>query len=117
MKKFLLSFLMVISMLSVSAVADLRGADSDVKGSVSSVRDRTREIFKQQGIVQTGSSSENSGLEQTIKGRKGSLEVEVKIQSTGKNETHVDVIAKQQGALSWNKDFAQNLLSKIIQTG
>ena len=117
MKKWLVSFLIVISAVSVSAAAaDPRGVDSDVKGSVSSVTDRTRDVFKQQGIVQTGASSDDSGMQQTLKGKKGSMQVEVKLRSTGENETHVDVIAKQS-ELSWNKDFAQKLLSKIVQGG
>jgi hypothetical protein len=108
--------LLALSLFGATAISDPREADSDVKGSISDVSARTKSVFQAAGITQTGGSSESSGKEQTVEGTKGELKVDVQLQEDGVNQTHVTIFAKE-GTLKWNKDYAQNLLNKIIQQG
>lgn len=106
-----------------SAVADLGsigqivgGVESDTKGQIADVNNRTLTVFKQLGIQSTGLDTENSGAKQILKGKKDDMEIEVQLTPTpgAENQTHIVVTAKQ-GTIKWNKDFAQQILSKIIQ--
>jgi hypothetical protein len=102
--------------LGGTARADIRGVDSDVKGSISDVNGHTKDVFKQLGIATTASGTGSSGVEQTLEGKKGDMDVQVEMKQTSENQTHVGVLVKQ-GTLKWNKDYAQNVLSKIVQAG
>jgi hypothetical protein len=101
-------------MADLSAIGP--GADSQVRGSVSDVNHHAQDVFKKLGIQATGSSMKNSGTEQTLTGKKGDLNVEVKMDQAGANQTHVQVVAKE-GSLKWNKDYAKNVLAHIIEIG
>ena len=98
-----------------SIVQTMEGVESDVKGSITDVNKRIENAFKQLGIQSTGSHVESSGNKQTITGKSGNTDVNIQLTPTGANQTHVIVTAKQ-GAVSWNKDLAQQILSKIIQS-
>jgi hypothetical protein len=112
----LLGFPGVPGILQSSAMASIVGVDGDVKGSVTDTQKRTEEVFHDLGISQVGSSVENSGAKQTLKGQKGDTEVTVTINRGNSNTSHVEVTANQ-GALKWNKDYAQNVLTSIVQKG
>ena len=116
MKNRLITLLLSACLFAAAAYADILGASSDVKGSVPTVKTQTQEAFRTMGIKQTGSSSQMSGSEQVLKGQKDDINVEVTLHRTSKDQTNVAVTAKQ-GELKWNNDFAQSLLSKIVQKG
>jgi hypothetical protein len=86
----------------------------DLKGSVSEVNNRTQDVFKDMGIQITGTQSKESGHERDLSGKAGDKDVSVKMTDIGNGMTHVDVSAKN-GALQWNEDYAQSVLSKIIE--
>jgi hypothetical protein len=90
------------------------GAEGDVKGSVSDVKSTTQDAFKQMGIVQSGSSVEKSGAQQSIEGKKGDKTVDVQLSKQGPNQTRVSVTTKE-GGTKYNKDYAQSVLSNIVQ--
>lgn len=92
----------------------IQGAESDVKGNINDVNARAMTVFKEEKIAQIGSSLGKSGETQTLTGKKGNMTIEVQLDSTGADQTHVGVIAKQ-GSLKWNKDFASSLLDKIVE--
>ncbi len=93
-------------------------AEAQVNGSVASVGSRARAVFGKMGISPSASSVENSGSEQTLKGRNGDLEVEVKLEKAEQahNQTKVEVVAKQ-GTMKWNNDYAKKVLENIIASG
>jgi hypothetical protein len=99
-----------------SAFASVVGVDGNVKGSVADTQKHTQQVFRDLGIDQTASSTEKSGAQQTLKGQKGDTEVTVTINRTDAAMSHVEVTANQ-GALKWNKDYARNVLSSIVQKG
>lgn len=109
------------SLPTTAALADLgsiaqtvEGVESDVKGSIADVGTHTQNVFKELGIQQSGVNSENFGAKQTFQGKKGNMDVVVQLTRSSNDQTHAIVTAKQ-GTLSWNKDFAQQILSKIIE--
>lgn len=95
---------------------NLQGSESNVKGSASVVNEQAKEAFDQLGIVKTGSSSEKNGTEQSLTGKKGDMTVEVQLKESGKDVTHIGVVAKQ-GTFHWNKDYSRTVLSKIVEIG
>lgn len=123
MNKWVIWMVLSVSSISTSlAFADLgsivqtaEGAQSDVKGSISDINNHTLDVFKQLGISSTGMNTENSGAKQTLKGKKNDMDVQVQLTQSGPDQTHVVVIAKQ-GSLNWNKDFAKDVLSRILQS-
>jgi hypothetical protein len=93
-----------------------RGAESMVEGSVDDVSARTRTVLNEEGIVLDESNLEKGGDKREFKGKKGDLDVSVELERKGANTTRVEVSARKNLA-EWDKDYAQQLLSKIIQKG
>jgi hypothetical protein len=93
-------------------------AEAQVNGSVAKVRDRTKVVFSKMGIHPSASSVEKSGAEQMLQGKKGDLDVEVKLEKVeqAQNQTKVEVVAKQN-AVKWNNDYAKKVLENIIASG
>ncbi len=121
-KGFILLALCVASIPSTFAFADVgsiiqtaEGTESDVKGSLTDVNSRVVNVLKQEGIQTTAVNTENSGSKQTIQGKKNDMDVQIQLTQNPSNLTHVIVTAKQ-GTLKWNKDFAQEILTKIVQS-
>jgi len=90
-----------------------RGAESVVNGSMDDVERRARAVFAAEGIPVTGSQVENSGARREIKGTKGELEISVSMQQQGAETTKTEVSARKNIAV-WDKDYAQQLLGKIV---
>ena len=90
-----------------------RGARGDVKGDVGRVQSQAKQALQEMNIQVTGNASQNSGKEQSLDGKSGNTEVSVKMNQTTSDMTHIEVIAKE-GTLKWNKDYAQQILSKIV---
>jgi hypothetical protein len=51
---------------------------------------------------------------QSISGQAGGTDISVKMTQAGAGTTHIEVIA-QESTLRWNKDYAKEILAKIVQ--
>ena len=91
-----------------------RGAESIVEGSADDVEKRARAVFAAEGIPVTGSQVENSGAKREIKGTKGDLEISVSMEQQSAATTKTEVSARKNIAV-WDKDYAQQLLGKIVK--
>jgi len=65
-------------------------------------------------IPVTGSQVENSGAKREIKGTKGDLEIAVSMEQQSASTTKTEVAARKNIAV-WDKDYAQQLLAKIVK--
>lgn len=90
-----------------------RGAESMVEGSIDNVADRTRSVLNEEGIALDESNFEKGGDKREFKGKKGDLDVSVDLERKGANTTRVEVSARKNVA-EWDKEYAQQLLSKIV---
>jgi Protein of unknown function (DUF3568) len=90
-----------------------RGAESMVEGSIDNLADRTRAVLNEEGIVLDESNFENGGDKREFKGKRGDLDVSVELERKGPNTTRVEVSARKNVA-EWDKEYAQQLLSKIV---
>jgi hypothetical protein len=90
-----------------------RGAESVVQGSIDNVEKRARAVFASEGIPVSGSQIENSGAKREIKGNKGDLEITVTMEQQDAATTKTEVSARKNLAV-WDKDYAQQLLGKIV---
>jgi hypothetical protein len=90
-----------------------RGAESLVQGQPSEVAPRVTAAFSEFQIQQTGNSTENGGDKQEFKGTKGDLEVTVTLERKSPTTTNVEVTARKNLA-EWDKDFAKQVLQKIV---
>ena len=93
-----------------------RGAESMVEGSIDEVSARARAVMNEEGIVLDESNMENGGDERQFKGKKGDLDVTIDLQREGANTTRVEVSARKNMA-EWDKEYAQQLLSRIVEKG
>ncbi|MCI0354561.1 MAG: hypothetical protein L0099_05915 [Acidobacteria bacterium] len=91
-----------------------RGAESLVQGSVDEVAAGTLAAFGELQIQETGNSTERGGDERSFKGTKGELEVNVDMKRESPTTVKVEVTAKRSTA-DWDKDFAKQVLAKIIE--
>ena len=85
-----------------------------MNGSVDDVEKRARAVFEAEGIPVTGSQIESSGAKREIKGTKGDLEISVLMQQQSAETTKTEVSARKNIAV-WDKDYAQQLLGKIVK--
>jgi len=90
-----------------------RGAESIVPSSVDQVATRAQQVMKEEGIVPDASSMEKGGDKRELKGKKGDLDVTIEIERKDPKSTRVEVTARKNLA-EWDKDYAQQLLSKIV---
>lgn len=90
-----------------------RGAESVVKGSVDDVENRARAVFAAESISVTGTQMEKSGAKRELKGTKGDLEISVSMEQQGEQATKTEVLARKSIAV-WDKEYAQQLLGKIV---
>lgn len=90
-----------------------RGAESMIEGSIDDVSARTRAVLNEEGIVLDESNFEKGGDKREFKGKKGDLDVSVELERKGAN-TRVEASARKNVA-EWDKEYAQQLLSKIVQ--
>jgi hypothetical protein len=93
-----------------------RGAEGEIKGDLDQVNLRASQTLKNMGIQITGNEMKGSGKEQSISGRSGSTEVRVTMTRAAAGTTHIEVIARE-GTLKWNKDYAKDILSRIVRQG
>jgi hypothetical protein len=93
-----------------------RGAESMVEGSVSDLSARTRAVLNEEGVVLDESNMEDGGDKREFKGKKGDLDVTVQLERKSGSTTRVEVTARKNVA-EWDKEYAQQLLSRIVEKG
>ena len=91
-----------------------RGAESMVDGSIDQVAARTQAVMNEEGIVPDESAVQNGGDKREFKGKKGDLDVTTELERKSSNTTRVEVSARKNLA-EWDKEYAQQLLSKIVE--
>ncbi|HEU5303588.1 MAG TPA: DUF3568 family protein [Gemmatimonadales bacterium] len=91
-----------------------RGAESMVEGSINDVADRTRVVLNEEGIVLEESNFEQAGDKREFKGKKGDLDVTVVLERESSTTTRVEATARKNVA-EWDKEYAQQLIAKIVE--
>ena len=91
-----------------------RGAESLVDNSVDRVVGRAQAVMSEEGIVPDASSTEQGGDKREFKGKKGDLDVTIELERKSPTTTRVEVTARKNLA-EWDKEYAQQLLSRIVQ--
>ena len=91
-----------------------RGAESLVQGSVDNIAARARAVMGEMQITPDASSTENGGDKREFKGKKGDLDVTIQLERKDPKTTRVEVTARKNLA-EWDKDYAQQVLSSIVQ--
>jgi len=93
-----------------------RGAEGEIKGDVEQVKRRATEVLQNMGIQITGNEMKKSGKEQSINAKSGSTDISVTMTQAATGTTHIEVLAKES-AIKWNKDYAKDILSRIVKQG
>ncbi|HUQ15460.1 MAG TPA: hypothetical protein VM094_05360 [Gemmatimonadales bacterium] len=93
-----------------------RGAESVVEGSVDQIAGRAGAVMSEMAIVKEGESTEDQGDKQVLKGTKGELDVTINIRRESSKTAKVEVTARKNLA-EWDKDYAKEVLSRIVQKG
>ena len=91
-----------------------RGAESMVAGTVDQVEKRARAVLAEEGVNITGTQTEQSGDKRELKGTKGDLEITVSMERQDAQTTKTEVSARKN-LVTWDKDYAQQVLGKIVQ--
>ena len=91
-----------------------RGAESIVKGPIDQVESKAKAVLEQEGVTITGTQTEQSGDKRELKGKKGDLEVTVSMERQDAGTTKAEVSARKN-LVDWDKDYAQQVLNKIVQ--
>lgn len=91
-----------------------RGAESLVEGSIDQVASRARAVMNEEGIVPEASSTEEGGDERELKGKKGDLDITIEMDEQSDRTTKVEVTARENLA-EWDKEYAQELLQRIVE--
>ena len=91
-----------------------RGAESIVQGSLPNVSDRAKAVMAEDGITLQESDSKEGGEKLELSGKKGDLDVSIELDREDSNSTKVEVSARKNLA-EWDKEYAQRVLSKIIE--
>jgi hypothetical protein len=96
--------------------ATTRGAESVVEGSVDQIAGRAEAVMSEMGIVKQGESTEDQGDKQVLKGTKDKLDVTININRETPTTAKVEVTARENLA-EWDKDYAKEVLTRIVQKG
>ena len=80
------------------------------------VAGRAEAVMGEMGIVKEGESTENQGDKQVLKGKKGDLDVTINIERESSTTAKVEVTARKNLA-EWDKDYAKEVLNRIVQKG
>jgi Protein of unknown function (DUF3568) len=91
-----------------------RGAESIVDGTVGDVNQAVRATFADLGISIEDTKSEDSGNKREVSGKKGDLDVNVHWERQTSSTTKIEVAARKNVA-EWDKDYAKDVLSRIIK--
>lgn len=124
-KRWILTLALVLSTTGCMAAAaaagagagiylTTRGAESMVEGSIDDVSGRARAVLNEDDIVLDESNMASGGDEREFKGKKGDLDVTIDLQRESPTTTRVEVTARENLA-EWDKEYAQQLLSRIVE--
>jgi hypothetical protein len=91
-----------------------RGAESVVAAPVDKIAQNAQKVMNAEGIVPDASSTENGGDKRELKGKKGDLDITINMERQDPKTSKVEVTARKNLA-EWDKDYAQQLLSKIVE--
>jgi hypothetical protein len=89
-----------------------QGAEGVASESVASVATRARSVMASEGITLTSTENEEGGSEMEYRGRKGDMDVHVKLEGRSGGGTVVRASART-GTASWDKDYARTLVQRI----
>jgi hypothetical protein len=70
--------------------------------------------MSEEGIVPDASKTEQGGDKRVLQGKKGDLDVTIEMEQKTSKTTRVEVSVRKNLA-EWDKDYAQQLLSRIIE--
>jgi hypothetical protein len=93
-----------------------RGAEAVIEGSVEDVAARAKSVMGEMGIVPEGESTEDQGAKQELKGKRGDLDVTIEINRESATTAKVEVTARENLA-EWDKDYAKQVLNRIVEKG
>jgi hypothetical protein len=93
-----------------------RGAESVVEGSVDQVAARAEAVMAEMAVVKEGESTEDQGDKRVLKGKKGDLDITIDINRESATTTKLEVTARENLA-EWDKDYAKEVLSRIVEKG
>ena len=93
-----------------------RGAEAVIEGSVDDVAARAESVMGEKGIVKEDESTEDQGAKHVLKGKDGDLDVTIDINRESTTTTKVEVTARKNLA-EWDKDYAKQVLNRIVQKG
>lgn len=91
-----------------------RGAESLVDNSIDQVARKAQAVMSEEAIVPDASSTEQGGDKRELKGKKGDLDVTIEMERKSPTTTRVEVTARKNMA-EWDKEYAQQVLSRIVQ--
>jgi hypothetical protein len=91
-----------------------RGAESILDGPPDQVERRARAVLEKEGVRITGEQTEKSGDKRELKGTKNDLDITVTMERQDPKSTKTEVSARKN-LVTWDKDYAQQLLSKIVE--
>jgi protein-tyrosine-phosphatase len=91
-----------------------RGAESILDGTPEQVETRARAVLEKDGVRITGTQTEKSGDKRELKGTKNDLDITVTMERQDSKSTKTEISARKN-LVTWDKDYAQQLLSKIVQ--
>ena len=94
--------------------ATSRGVESLVNGPIETVAARSQAVMKEMGITEEGSKTDDGGATREFKGKQGDLDVTVQLSSQDSATTKVEVSARKNLA-EWDKDYARQVLEKIVK--
>ncbi len=93
-----------------------RGAEFLIEAPVDQVAGRAEAVMSEMAIVKESESTEDQGDKQVLKGKKGDLDVTIDIVRESESTAKVEVTARKNLA-EWDKDYAKEVLSRIVQKG
>lgn len=93
-----------------------RGAKGEIKGDVPKAHEQALAALKKMNIQVTGSEMKESGKERTLEAKSGGTDISVKMTQATAQTTQVEVIARES-TFKWNKDYAKEVLAKIVNQG
>ena len=96
--------------------ATTRGAEALVSGSVDQVAARAETVMKEMNIVPSGEKTETAGDKHELKGKQGDLDITIQMERSDSSTTKVEVTARKNLA-EWDKDYAKEVLTRIVKEG
>lgn len=91
-----------------------QGAEGMVQGSLAEVDARTQAVLAEMGITVQHREAEEDEIE--YHGERGDLDINVELKPAGANTTKVTVSAREN-AVEWDKEYARDVVRRIVQRG